>query len=78
MFCSVLENFARFTRNHLCQSLLFIKVAGIRDFSTSLNLAKFLGEPPYGTPRRDCLYSLWCEVVRDVLILILITNFKEC
>ena len=36
-----LENFAKFTGKHLCQSFLFNKVAG----RVPLNFAKFLGTP---------------------------------
>ena len=55
VFCktSVLRNFAKFTGKHLCQSLFFNKVAGLRSASLSkkriwnkcfpVNFAKFLG-----------------------------------
>ena len=32
----------------------------------------------YRTPPGDCLYRSWREVVRDVLALLLMTDFKEC
>ena len=56
-FCkkSVLRNFAKFTGKHLCQSLIFNKVAGLRPGTLLkkrlwhscflVNFAKFLGAP---------------------------------
>ena len=38
----VLKNFAKFTGKHLCQSLFFDKVAGLRHRCFPLNFAKFL------------------------------------
>ena len=40
-----LRNFAKFTGKHLCQSLFFNKVAGLRCFH--VNFAKFLKIPFY-------------------------------
>ena len=57
VFCkkSVLKNFAKFTEKHLCQSLFFNKVAGLRPATLlkkrlwhrcfSVNFAKFLRTP---------------------------------
>ena len=51
----VLRNFAKFTRKHLCQSLFFNKVAGLRPANLlkkrlwrryfPVNFSKFLGTP---------------------------------
>ena len=45
VFCKkgVLRNFAKFTGKHLCQSLFFNKVAGLRCFP--VNFVKFLKTP---------------------------------
>ena len=40
----VLRNFAKFTGKHLCQSLFFNKVAGLRP-QPPVNFAKFLRTP---------------------------------
>ena len=45
----VLRNFAKFTGKHLCQRLLFNKVAGL---SFTVNFAKFLRTPP-----DDCFWK---------------------
>ena len=55
VFCKkgILKNFVKFTRKHLCRSLIFIKVAGLtRDFIKRLrhrcfpvNFAKLLRTP---------------------------------
>ena len=44
MLCKkgVLKNFAKFTGKHLCQSLFFNKVAGLRPVKFPVNFAKFL------------------------------------
>ena len=44
VFCkkSVLRNFAKFTRKHLCQGLVFNKVAGLWHRCFPVNFAKFL------------------------------------
>ena len=66
----ILRNFAKFTGKHLCQSLFFNKVAGLR-YATLLkkrlwhmcfpvNFAKFLGTLFfYRTPLDDCF---WCLI----------------
>ena len=41
----VLRNFAKFTGKHLCQSLCFNKVAGLRHRCFPVNFAKFLRTP---------------------------------
>ena len=60
VFCKkgVLKNFAKFTGKHLCQSLFFNKVAGLRPVTLlkkrlwhrcfAMNFAKFL-RTPFGT-----------------------------
>ena len=55
MLCNtgVLENFAKFTGQHLCQSLFFNKVAGLRDFDTGVfpvNFANLFRNLFYRTP----------------------------
>ena len=61
----VLRNFAKFTRKHPCQSLLFNKFAGLRP-ATLLKrfwhkffpviFVKFLRQPFYSTPLGDCFW----------------------
>ena len=46
----VLKDFAKFTAKHLCQSLLFNKVAGLRLWCLPVNLAKPFGYSFYRTP----------------------------
>ena len=41
----VLENLTKFTGKHLCQSLFFNKVAGLRHSFFSVNFADFLRTP---------------------------------
>ena len=41
----VLRNFAKFTGKHLCQSLFFNKVAGLRPGCFPVNFTKFLRTP---------------------------------
>ena len=63
----VLKNFAKFTGKHLCQSLVFNKVAGLRPATLlkkrlrhrcfPVNFAKFLRTPFYRTPLGDCFYE---------------------
>ena len=60
----VLKNFTKFTGKHLCQSLFFNKIVGLRPATLlkkilwhrcfPLNFAKFLGTFFYRTPRDDC------------------------
>ena len=51
VFCKkgILENFAKFTRKHLCQSMLFNKIAGLKKRPWNrcfpVNFAKFLRTP---------------------------------
>ena len=47
VFCKkgVVRNFAKFTGKHLCQSLFFNKVAGLRPTTFPANFAKFLRTP---------------------------------
>ena len=61
----VLENFAKFIGKHLCQSLLFNKVAGwlatllkkrLWHRSFRMNFAKFSRTPFYETPLDDCFW----------------------
>ena len=57
---SVLRSFTNFTGKHLCQSLFFNKVTGLRpaallrkrlwDRGFPVNFLKFLGTPFYRTP----------------------------
>ena len=64
----VLRKFAKFTEKHLCQSLFFKEVAGLRSaifFKKRLwhscflvNFAKFLRTPFYETPPDDCFWML--------------------
>ena len=66
VFCKkgILKNFTKFTGKHLCQSLFFNKVAGLRPATLSktrlwhrcfpVNLVKFLRTPFYRTPLDDC------------------------
>ena len=65
---SVLRNFAKFTRKHLCQSLLFNKVAGLRP-ATLLKrdsgmgvflwiLQNFYKHLFYRTPLDGCFYKI--------------------
>ena len=55
----VLRNFSKFTGKHLCQSLFFNKVAGLKKRlwhrRFHVNFAKFLVTPLYRTPLDDCL-----------------------
>ena len=43
-----------------------------------MNLAKLSRTLVYRTHPGDCLCRSWREVVRDVLALLLMTDFKEC
>ena len=47
VFCKkgAFKNFAKFTGKHLCQSLFFNKVAGLRHRCFPVNFAKFLRTP---------------------------------
>ena len=64
----VLRNFARFTGKHLCWSLFFNKVAGLKPPTLlkkrlwhrcfPVNFAKFLRTPLYRTPLDDCFWSM--------------------
>ena len=68
VFCKkfVLRNFTKFTGTHLCQSLFFNKVAGLRPAtllkkrlwcrSLPVNFVKFLRTPFYRTPMDDCFW----------------------
>ena len=71
VFCEkgVLRIFAKFTRKHLCQSLFFNKVEGVRSATLlkkrlwhrcfSVNFAKFLGIPFYRTPRTTASFLFY-------------------
>ena len=54
----VFRNFAKFTEKHLCQSLFFNKVAGLKKRPWHrcfhVNFAKFLGTSFYRAPLDDC------------------------
>ena len=64
----VLRNFTKFTEKHLCQSLFFNKVAGLRPATLlkkrlwhrcfPVNFVKFLRTPFCRTPLDDCFYFL--------------------
>ena len=67
VFCKkvVLWNFAKFTGKHLCQTLFFNKVGGLR-LATSLKhtfscefLRNFKADLFYRTPLGDCFFSFW-------------------
>ena len=47
------ENFAKFIGKHLCQSLFFNKVAGLRHMCLPVNFAQFLRTPFFRTPLGD-------------------------
>ena len=57
---AILKDFAKFTRKHLCQSLIFNKIAGLRPATLlkkklwhryfPVNFSIFLRTPFYGTP----------------------------
>ena len=63
-----LKNFAKFTVKHLCQSLFFNKVAGLRSATLlkkslwhrrfPVNFAKFL-TTPFLIEHGSCLWNLW-------------------
>ena len=78
---SCLWKFCKTHKNNLCQSLFLIQ---LKEKETpaqlvfSMNFAKFLRTRYHRTPLGDYLYWSWREVVRDVLTLLLMTNFKEC
>ena len=57
VFCKkgVLRNFTKFTGKHLCQSLIFNKVAGLRHRCFPVNFAKFLRTPFCRTPLGDSI-----------------------
>ena len=71
-FCkkSVLRNFAKFTGKHLCQSLFFIKVAGLRSATLlkkklwhrffPMNFAKFLRTPFLQNTSGGCFCNNLC------------------
>ena len=65
---SVLENFAKFSGKHMCQSLFFNKVAGLRP----VNFVKFLRTPfLHNTSGRLHLKSLFLfEIIRIKLFLV--------
>ena len=60
------RNFTKFTRKHLCQSLFFIKVTGLRSVTLlkkrnwhryiPVKFVKFLRTPFYRTLLDDCFY----------------------
>ena len=64
----VLRNFTKFTVKHLCQSLFFNKVAGLRSATLlkkslwhrrfPVNFAKFLRKP-FLIEHGSCLWNLW-------------------
>ena len=67
---AVLRNFAKFTGKHLCRSLFFNNVTGLRPATLlkkrlwhsyfPVNFAKFLGTPFFRTPLGDCFWTfLW-------------------
>ena len=69
VFCkkSVLRNFTKFTGKHLCQSLFFNKIAGLRPATLlkkrllnwwfPVNFAKFVKHLFYRTHRGDCFWT---------------------
>ena len=69
VFCKkvVLRNFVKFTGKHMCQSLFFNKVAGLRPATLlkkrlwrrcfPMNYAKFLGAPFFTEHPGGCLWS---------------------
>ena len=75
----VLKNFAKYTGKHLCQSLLFNKVAGFRPTNLlkkrlwhrcfPVNFTQFLRTPFYRTSPEDCFWK-WLAAkscIMDVL-----------
>ena len=59
----VLKSLAKFIGKHLCQSLFFNKVAGLKSATLfkkrlcSVNFAKFLRTPLYRVPPDDCSFE---------------------
>ena len=43
-----------------------------------VNFGELLRTLFYRTPPGDCLFRSWCQVVRDVLALLLMTDFMKC
>ena len=72
-----LKYFAKFTGKHLCQSLFFNKVAGLRPATLlkkrlwyrcfPVNFAKFLGHLFYRTPPDDCFWYFILNNLEDRL-----------
>ena len=60
VFCrkGALRNFAKFTRQYLCQSLFFNKVAGLRHMCFPVNFAKFLGSPFLQNTSGGCSHAI--------------------
>ena len=54
----VLRNFPKFTGKHLCQSLFFNKVAGLRHRCSTVNFAKFLRTPFFQNTSGRLLLSI--------------------
>ena len=86
VFCKkgVLRNFAKFTGKHLCQSLFFNKVAGLRSATLlkkrlwhrcfPVNFAKFLGTP-FFTEHLRWLLLRFSEMQIDRIYFGLLTSF---
>ena len=53
----VIKNFAKLTGKHLCQGLLFNKVAGLRLFP--VNIVKFLRTPFLQNTSEQLLVFFW-------------------
>ena len=84
LFCNkgVLRNFAKFTGKHMCQSIFFDKVAGIRPTTLLkkrhwhrcflVKFAKFLRTPSLTEHLVDCFCSSFYIVVTFGIILIVL------
>ena len=69
----VLRNFPKFTGKHLCQSLFFIKVAGLRPATLlkkrlwhrcfSVNFVNFQKHLFYSTPPCYCFWTLLVDIL---------------
>ena len=67
VFCQkgVLRNFAKFTEKHLCQSLFFNKVAGLRHRCFPVNFVKLLRTPFLAEHLRWLLLTVKYDMFTD-------------
>ena len=70
----VIKNFAKLTGKHLCQGLLFNKVAGLRLFP--VNIVKFLRTPFLQNTSEQLLVLLVSLVLISLLSIIVQKNLK--